>query len=167
MCSLSSPFLCLFLLLLSPHRAQMSLNPGPIPVSPGSSEISCWCSTFSLHPPPCPSALRPALFAFLLHSQLSRLSCSADMFTAVLPVPCTKAQGNICKDPSSYRASRCFSFVCVATIKEKKKKIKKKVFVGENVISLFPGLKGKNNWFMVNLSRCSCPTDKTTTFCSQ
>lgn len=53
---------------------------------------------------------------FLLPFQLMPLSCSWDLSTAALTVPCPRAQGNICEDPSSYGTSHCFSSLCVATI---------------------------------------------------
>lgn len=75
--------------------------------------------SFSHLPPPsfCSSSCFCAsLFAFPLHSLLSPLFCSSDMGTAVPPVPCPRAPGNICQEPHSYGVSRCFSSLCIATI---------------------------------------------------
>ena len=109
------------------HRC--SLTQGPF-VFHQDLQRSADCVSFS-HFPPCfcsSSCFCVSLFAFLMHSLLSPLSYSSDTSTAVLPVPCPRAQDNICKEPSSYGASRCFSSLCVATIWKKTH-----VFVGENI----------------------------------
>lgn len=95
-----------------------------------------------------PSALPPAPVCPWL------LSCCPP---GSLPSPAARMwpRAAFARASSSYGASRCFSSLHVATIFGKKNLL----FVGAKVTSLFPGLRGRNDWLVVNLSSCS--------FCSQ